>query len=247
VNAASATDPRFDHAAVEAVIQAISSPTGEPDVGGLPEDGEALRALLHSVVPVALERHNTLGISADIAHASLADIDRKIDAYGGSADHSWLLRVLRGDVLAFGRLQFERSLVDGTRAMHIPEGDSLSPESVEDAVAQARAWFGDDQIVCTSWLLDPGLYELGEHSNIVKFARLFDLVEPDVEGDVEPSRRDESNREADHDVCRFVFRRPVHEVLDTNLVVAATSLQRLVAARLRSGQHWAEPRGLLRG
>jgi hypothetical protein len=127
--------------------------------------------------------------------------------------------------------------------MHIPEGDSLSPSSVDDALAKARAWFGDDQIVCTSWLLDPGLHELGEQSNIVKFAGRFDLVETDVE----PGRRDEANREADHDVCRFVFRRPVPEVLDANLVTATTSLQRLVAARLRSGQHWAEPRGLLRG
>ena len=244
MNAESSADPRFDPAVVEAVIQAISSPNTEPDVEGLPEDGEVLRALLHSVVPVALDRYNTLGISADIAHASLADIGRKIDAYGGSADRPWLLKVLRGDVLTFGRLQFERNLSQGTRAMHIPEGDSLSPGSVDDAVAEARAWFGDDQIVCTSWLLDPGLHELGEHSNIVKFARLFDLVEPD--GDVEPSRREESNREADHDVCRFVFRRPVPEVLDADLVVATTSLQRLVAARLRSGQHWAEPRGLLR-
>jgi hypothetical protein len=242
VNAASA-DPRFNAAVVEAVIQAISSSKTEPDVAGLPQDGEQLRALLHSVEPVALDRYSALGLSADIAHASLVDIDRKIDAYGGSADHSWLLKVLRGDVITFGRLQFERNLSRGTRAMHIPEGDSLSSSSVDDAVAKARAWFGDDQIVCTSWLLDPGLHELGEHSNIVKFAGRFDLVETDVE----PSRQDEANREADHDVCRFVFRRPVPEVLDANLVVATTSLQRLVAARLRSGQHWAEPRGLLRG
>jgi hypothetical protein len=242
VNAASVA-PGFDAAVVAAVIRAISSPNSEPDVAGLPQDGEQLRALLHSVEPVALDRYNALGLSAEIAQASLADVDRKIDAYGGSADRPWLLKVLRGDVLTFGRLQFERNLVDGTRALHIPEGDSLSPESVTDAVAQARAWFGDDQIVCTSWLLDPGLHELGEHSNIVKFAQRFDLVETDVE----PSRREESDREADHDVCRFVFRRPVPEVLDADLVVATTSLQRLVAARLRSGQHWAEPRGLLRG
>jgi hypothetical protein len=111
-------------------------------------------------------------------------------------------------------------------------------------VDQARAWFGDDQIVCTSWLLDPGLCELGEQSNIVKFARLFDLVEPDAE--VGTSRREESNREADHDVCRFVFRRPLPDVLDANVVVATTSLQHLVVSRLRSGRHWVEPRGLLR-
>jgi hypothetical protein len=242
VNVESGTDPRFDPAVVEDVIRAISSPNPEPDVAGLPQDGEQLRALLHSVEPVALERYNTLGISAEIAHASIADVDRKIDAYGGSADRPWLLKVLRGDVLTFGRLQFERELKEGTRAMHIPEGDSLSPASVQDAVARAKAWFGNDQIVCTSWLLDPGLLELGEASNIVKFARLFDLVESEVE----PSHRDEANREADHDVCRFVFRRPVNEVLDEDLVVATTGVQRIVASRLRSGQHWAEPRGLLR-
>lgn len=174
--------------------------------------------------------------------ASLADIDRKIDAYGGLADHSWLFGLLRGDVLTFGRLQFERTLKDGTRAMHVPEGDTLSPGSVEGALAQARDWLGQDQIVCTSWLLDPGLHEMGEESNIVKFASRFDLLETVAE----PSWRVQPNHEADHDVCRFLFRRPLHEVLDANLVVATTSVQRLVAARLRSGQHWVEPRGLLR-
>jgi hypothetical protein len=215
-------------AAVDALRAAVR---GEADA---PESVDSLAAALVAVVPDALERHRALGVAEDVTAATLADVGGKIDAYGSTVDVPWLVGLLRGEVLALGRLQYEREATDEGRAIHIPEGGSLRPELVDASLAEARALFGDGTMICTSWLLDPTLLQLPETSNIVAFARRFD-VEPTDPG-----------HEGDEAAAKFVFRRPLAEVLDPAVVIPRTTLERLVADHLRAGNHWSEPKGTLR-
>lgn len=183
--------------------------------------------------PLAVARYRELGIPDDVMAHSLADVGRKISAYGPTVDLPWLVRVMRADVLAFGRIQLERTTVDGVRALHLPEGGSLSAEEIDRSLAAGRAFLGSEPVVCTSWLLDPLLGELPARSNIAAFARRFAV------GEVVRSE------EADHAVAKFVFRLPLAEVLALPAEALTTSVQRLVHSHLSAGTHWSEPRGLL--
>ncbi len=217
-----------DHPSVLALRAAVR---GESDA---PEAVDSLAPALVAVLPDALEAHRALGVGDDVTRATLADVGRKIEAYGATVDVPWLVGLLRGDVLALGRLQFERAVTDEGRAIHIPEGGSLRPDLVDASLAEARAAFGDGPMICTSWLLDPALLQLPATSNIVAFARRFD---------VEPT---EPGHEGDEAAAKFVFRRPLAEVLDPAAVTPRTTLERLVADHLRAGRHWSEPKGTLR-
>jgi hypothetical protein len=199
---------------------------------GLPVD--ELAAVLAAVDDDARERYAGLGIAEDVMVDSLADVARKLDAYGATVDRPWLVELLRGDVLTLGRLQFERAAGADGRALHIPEGGALTPAAVDDSLERARDYFGAGGIHCTSWLFHPALLALSEHSNIVAFARRFEV------GAVEPSP------EGSAAAAKFVFRRPLAEVLDSAAVVATSRVERIVAQHLRSGRHWAEPRAILR-
>jgi hypothetical protein len=183
--------------------------------------------------PLAVARYRELGIPDDITAQSLADVGRKISAYGATVDLPWLVSVMRGDVLAFGRIQLERKTVDGARALHIPEGGPLDPDEIDRSLAAGRAFLGDDPVVCTSWLLDPLLLELPAQSNIAAFARRFTVDEV------------VRSEEADHAVAKFVFRLPLAEALALPPAVLKTSVERRVYTHLRSGAHWSEPRGIL--
>ncbi len=197
-----------------------------------PLDPSVLRGALAALEADALRAYEEADLSSDIAHASLVDVGRKVDAYGASVDTGWLLEVMRGDVIALGRLQYERGGGATRRAIHIPEGDPLSPDSVDDSLARAVRHFGERRFRCTSWLLDPRLERLGG-GNLVAFARRFHVA---------PA---EPTLDADRAVVKFVFRRPLEAVFDAAQVQPATRLERLVAEVLRSGEHWTEPTGVL--
>ncbi|WOF23149.1 hypothetical protein N8K70_00345 [Microbacterium betulae] len=184
--------------------------------------------------PLALRRHRGLGVEPSTTDATLADIDRKIAAYGDDADIPWLIGIARADVLAFGRLQAARETGGRGRDLHVPEGGPLAPPLVDDALSRIRSAFPGEALVCTSWLLDPALSSLPAGSNIRAFAARFDVAgcAPTQEG----------GRAA----AFFVFRRPLAEVLDPDAVRPRTTLERLVAERLRSGAGWSEPAGTLR-
>jgi len=204
---------------------------------------------VHRLVPVLadlrpeiLERFAQLGFGPQVADDTLADIDRKVAIYGSpensevGIDPGWLLGLARADVIALGRLQFERLVGPRGRALHIPEDGPLDPAAVEESLARARELLGDEPLGCTSWVLDPLLSEfLGPGSRLVAFAERFD-VQPAVRG-----------IDADRAVAKFVFRRSPSTVLDGHDVHPRTRLERHVAAHLRSGAHWSEPFGRLRG
>ena len=210
-------------------------PPGPPAVPA-PEAVPGLVAL----VPEAVERHRRLGVPADVTRDTLADVGRKLRAYGATTDVGWLLGLLRADVLALGRLQFERLPGPAGRAVHVPEQGPLDPPRVTAALQRAAAELGPGALVCTSWLLDPALPAgLPVQSNIVRFAARF--TTPAAEAGPpggEPTP-------ADHAVAKFVFRRPLAEVLDPAAVVPRTRLEHLVVEHLRSGRHWSEPCGVL--
>lgn len=219
---------------LEALVAAIGDAL--PDAGA--ERVSSLEAALISCGDEAVQRQRGLGISADVTAATMADVGGKILTYGASVDIPWLIGLVRGDVITLGRLQFERHAAADGRAMHIPEDGPLDPERVDRSIDQCRALFGSGTITCTSWLLDPTLRALGTGSNIVAFAARFDVA-PAASGTAHSGSGDAA-------VAKFVFRRPLADVLDPAVVAPATSLERLVAGHLRSGRHWTEPRGVLR-
>lgn len=59
--------------------------------------------------------------------------------------------------------------------LHIPQGERLSKELVDDSLNQARVRFPNHSlVVCSSWLLDPALARVTEpSSNIVQFMERF--------------------------------------------------------------------------
>jgi hypothetical protein len=183
--------------------------------------------------PLAVARYRALGIPEDIMAQSLADVGVKLSTYGARADLPWLVQVMRADVLAFGRLQFERKTIDGVRPLHIPNGGPLTPDEIDNSLTAARAFLGDEPMVCTSWMLDPLVQTLPAHSNVAAFARRF-TVEEGVR-----------SVEADRSVANFVFRLPLEEALALPASALTTSVERLVHGHLASGAHWSEPRGRL--
>ncbi|MBM6405866.1 DUF5596 domain-containing protein [Phycicoccus sp. CSK15P-2] len=195
---------------------------------------DGLVTALLAVEDDARSRYRALGLSDETAAATLADVGRKVAAYGADVDGPWLVGLLRADVVAAGRLQVTRVPHADGASLHVPEGGPLTPEVVDSALRQVRSLLGPVPLHCTSWLLDPTLDALPPTSNIRRFAARFDVTptQPGAEGV--------------HDVCRFVFRRPVRDVLDPDLVTPRTSLERLVAAHLRAGGSWSVPHGDLR-
>jgi hypothetical protein len=197
---------------------------------------------VHDAVPAARARGLAYGFPADIVDASLADIDRKLDAYGDDEIRTWLFMLLRFDVVQLGRLQFERELSEHGRGMHIPELGRLVPADVDDAIARADQWFGIGPISTETWMLDPAVQDL-TGGNVRSFADRFDIVHTPVE----PVAPDGSTH-GDRIVCKFVFRAPWESVMALTPAELAerSSMQRFVAERLHEGHHWTETLGVLR-
>jgi len=213
------------------VLAALRAPAA-PAVLDLPVP--RFTAALDGLRPDVLDRFAGFGLSPAIAEATLADVPRKVAAYGDQIGVGWLLGLARADVVALGRLQFGRTAGDDGHAVHVPEAGPLTDEAVEDSLAAAGRVLGAREFQCTSWLLDPLLPPaLGPDSGIVRFAGRFE---------VEPADRGE---QGDRAVAKFVFRRPLPEVL--GLVEPQTRLERVVVEHLRAGGHWSEPRGFLSG
>ncbi len=118
----------------------------------------------------------------------------------GTEHWSWYTRFLGLRLFAFGRLQIEATLFSAGMfkkgehcikrgevclAVHIPRtGAPLTERAVISSLREARDFYcailGTDSVcfVCSSWLLYPKNLELlPMKSNIVKFMKLFDVVE----------------------------------------------------------------------
>ncbi|GAA1394547.1 acyltransferase domain-containing protein [Luteococcus peritonei] len=137
------------------------------------------------------------GIPPEVTRASLADLgqqvwkDRQVNGSTGLHNHRWLCHVWADGYLKLGRLQFELTDSDvglypepvKVLSVHIDESGPLEPEQVDASLERAMTFFEEhypeagpiDWIICSSWLLDPGLgWRLGE-CNITDFARRFNV------------------------------------------------------------------------
>ncbi len=120
--------------------------------------------------------------------------------YGFDRDF-WTGRQLSGLLFRIGMLEYEMTQAvipdeDGTGkaaekrnviSVHIPSDSTLTEEKCRESIRASEAFFREffperssDPYVCSSWLLSPALRELlGEGSNILRFQRMFRIVEWD--------------------------------------------------------------------
>lgn len=194
--------------------------------------GQEIVLALAEIVPDALARHRREGIPEPISLATLRDVGRKHRLYGAETVVPWLIGVLRGDVVEVGRLQVERRPGPHGHALHVPETGPLLPSLVDESLGRAVDITGSRTFSCTSWLLSPRTATALPGSNIARFSARFRIVEAG-----QPSS------EANAAVAKFVFRRPVADILDPALI-PQSRLERLVAETLRAGEEWTEPVGV---
>ena len=151
----------------------------------------------------ALEkRYEEKGISRDILLATLADIvvwaENQHFVHGtvGLSDAAWLEGHLDMKLFRLGRMQFklEQAIASSEKydlhvgdpivEIHIPQGEALCMDAVHHSYRLAkqflRAYFPEyayRYFTCGSWLLDHHLKDfLKESSNILKFAKEFDVI-----------------------------------------------------------------------
>lgn len=200
----------------------------------LPASGDEIVLALTALVPEARERQRHAGIPEAVTLATLHDVRRKHRLYGAETVLAWLLGILRGDVIEVGRLQVERRRGAHGHALHVPESGPLSPLLVERSLTRAAAITGAGTFSCTSWLLSPLIGAEMPTSNIAAFAARFGIADPGA-----------ASAEASAEVAKFVFRRSLADVLDPSLIVARSTLERLVVSTLRAGENWIAPLGII--
>lgn len=145
------------------------------------------------------------GIPEEILLDTLADVvtwcitwtNVKGELYLGEL--GWLWRHLKLKIFRLGRLQFCMAkakddipkygikIGDNVMEIHIPAGESLTPENCNDSLSRAKEFFAKyypefeyTVFTCHSWLLDDALKEiLPEESGIIRFGNMFDKVGED--------------------------------------------------------------------
>lgn len=194
--------------------------------------------------PVAAERLERSGVSPAVIEATFADIGKQMELHRrthggfGMDAWSWVLLHLSGLLFRLGRLQhhLHRETPKGPWiiGLHIPEDGPLDPDSVDESLALAAAFFARhfpdariDHASCDSWLLDPYLSAGLPASNMAKFAARFSNVEP---------------RDQPHDALYFTFRVP--KGTDPATLPRDSSLQRLVLERIDAGGTWQIAKGV---
>jgi hypothetical protein len=202
--------------------------------------GVGVRSLLALVVTAedVVHFHSRRGIPADVSWRSLADLGQQVRVhrrtYGdfGLHTYGWMRIAWSGALYWLGRLQFNLQLEDDEWVLstHIPDTGPLTPDLVDASLGEARTFFAQHfpdcpstDFHCRSWLLDPELAAvLPADSNLVRFQRRWRLYG-------EPKRGDD-------DVLFFVFSR--RGAVELDALPQATTLERAVVQRLRSGGHW---------
>lgn len=213
-------------------------------------------AAVVSLIPQAREIFRSLGIPEEVTEATLRDLAAKNQesfarcGVWGTFALKWYARLLAGKILKLGRLEYEEGkwgtegqedyapwlrVKDRVWKVHIPSNEPFSPDAVTASLRQAYDYFGIAgterklmPISCASWMLSPRLKRiLGEQSNILRFAELFDVY------------FDRDDRE---DLWR-VFGVQPNEKAD-NLPLD-NSLRRGVARWLKNGETLGFARGIL--
>ncbi len=212
------------------------------------QDGKRNLLTALFLAEVLSKQYEEKGFSEEILLNSLSDIltythifsDLQNELSLGRMD--WILRILKGEIIRFGRLQFalEPSLVDIPKKdvkagdcvlrCYIPQGEKLTKDAVLSSVEQAKAFFGDYTVLVTSWLLDETLTEfLPENSNILGFQSLFETV-----------KQEESDA-----ILRYVFRWNTNR-FSVKFVPAYNAFSEGVKQAILSGKKFYEVTGYLK-
>jgi hypothetical protein len=175
-------------------------------------------------IPEAQAVHAAHGLTEAESWETLQDLprhahlDRLLHGSPGLRKDWWVELSFDGRLFQLGRLQYEPR--DGYLNVHVPEeGGPLAAAAVDASLARAREVFPDHhEARIMTWLLDPQLVDLlGEESNIVRFARRFEVI-----ADLGDEER----------LLEFVF-----HTLDDDLdaLPQETRLQRAIVELMRSG------------
>jgi len=190
--------------------------------------------------------HRSRGVPAEVSAATLRELGQQVWVHRltfgtfGLHTYGWLPVTWSGSLYWLGRLQVNLQVLEGGARVcstHIPRSGPLTPDAVDDSFARAAAFFPAhfpdkpvQDLWCSSWLLDPTLAQgLDPASNMARFQSRWRLY-----GDPMP---------ADEDALFFTF--ASRGEVDLDELPRATSLQRLVADRLRGGGHWSSCTGLV--
>lgn len=149
------------------------------------------------------DEYENRGIASDIYKDTMSDINTwsahcfQKTGNTGLLQMGWIRNHLKLRLFKLGRLQFEtgslnKKNVEGYSRntdclhIHIPEGEKLSPEKCRESLNRAREFFkihwNTDYLIgsCHSWLLHENInLILDKESNIVKFSKLFRIIEND--------------------------------------------------------------------
>ena len=208
----------------------------------LPDHPDAPYFYVHAflaVLPDTRKWHADRGIPEEISRATLSDLAGKLAEEDGKAltMQTWLSRHFRGSLYRLGRLQFDRTVVDGEPVLevHIPGDGPLEPDACDESFAQAADFFSRHfpeeryrRAVCHSWLFDEQLNDyLSPDTNILKFQRRFTI--------------DGGSDSADEDIVNSIFGYHV----DRSDLPQRTSLQRAIGTHLAEGNHWHHRTGRL--
>jgi hypothetical protein len=225
-------------------------PGPDPWAGYDPDDdpaGVGVLPLLALVVTASdlAAFHEQRGVPADVSAATLRELGQQVWVHRltfgslGLHTYGWLLVTWSGSLYWLGRLQFNLELLDSgwVCSTHIPRSGPLEPAAVDASLRAAAAFFPahfPDRAVqdfwCRSWLLDPTLVRaLDPASNMARFHARWRLY-----GEAMPG---------DEDALFFTFAR--RGEVDLSTLPRDTTLQRVVADRLRSGGHWSVRDGRL--
>lgn len=212
--------------ATAALRSMLTSGRSQPVPGVERDELVAAMAGLHEEAIAALM---TRGFPASVGEASLADIPRKVEAYGDLVGDDWLLAVFSGEVVALGRLQFERRAGRQGRNLHIPELGPLDPGDVDASLAWAARIFDDGApLICESWIFDDRLGDLSASSNLRHFIERFDRTPtaPSLDGA--------------RSLAKFVFRSTPERVVAEPLRALASSVERIAYSALVGDGVWSK-------
>ncbi len=160
-----------------------------------PSNGMLPLFVLGYLADHTLEVNGARGIPREITVTTLKDaniwVQNHYDRFGtpGLLEFGWMALHAQGDLFRLGRLQFRAVKTDRAHVgewvleTHIPQGEPLDEQACLDSFAMAEEFFPKyfpeakaECFDCCSWLLSPNLaYVMGDHSNVVKFMRMWKI------------------------------------------------------------------------
>jgi len=202
-------------------------------------------AVLLTCGDIIKESFDNRGYSDELCWASAYDITCKanetkgLNGFYGVSPFFWGTRVLRGELVKLGRIEFEEkesdfdftlhgvSIKKGDMilGMHIPTGGQMSPAEIDESLELAydfydRKYDGWMFVRCGSWILYPPFMKLfKEGSNLDSFAKRFEILH--------------SIEEPEFKVAWRIFN--TRDISNPDALPQKTSLQRAIAGYLKNG------------